>query len=591
MKNGIKILVVEDSPTQAEKLKFILEDENYFVTMAYNASEALNFLNSTKKLPDLIITDIVMPGMNGYELTKQIKSDKNLKEIPVILLTSLSNPTDILKGLECGANNFISKPYEEKFMLERVEYFLLHNKISKLPDKKGYIEFMFKGEKYNIPSDSQKVLGFLISSYETAVDKNLELSRAKDELIFLNTKLDDRVKERTAKLLEEINVREKIEEQLKHTNTVLKAIRNVNQLITHERNPKVLIREACNKLVEGRGYHYTRIVTLDKNNKITDFADAALDNQNKNEIQYKDINDVPYCMRKALEQQEIFIFNNSNEECKNCKACHGKPEYYTVSLRLEFENIIYGIVSVSIPLDIAYDKEDESLFHELAGDISFALATIRRDVEKRKIEESLREIEERFRCVFDNATDGILLADLEDKKFIMPNKEICNMLGYTEEEFLNLSVRDIHPQNAIEYVIKQFEKQERKEIQVAANIPLLRKNGSIFFADINSTPIRIGSKGYLLGIFRDITERKKAEESLRESEERYRNIFENAAVGIFRTSLDGHFQLANPTLVKMLGYDTFDELAQLNLEKDGFETGYQRNEFRELIERDGKIIG
>jgi PAS domain S-box-containing protein len=123
---------------------------------------------------------------------------------------------------------------------------------------------------------------------------------------------------------------------------------------------------------------------------------------------------------------------------------------------------------------------------------------------------ALKESEEKFRAIFDNALEGILLAHPETKKFFTGNNAICSMLGYDLEEIKKLGVMDIHPKEDLHYVMEQFEKQLKKEIMLAKDIPVRRKDGSVFFADINSGPVTIGEKEYLLGIFHDITERREA---------------------------------------------------------------------------------
>lgn len=138
---------------------------------------------------------------------------------------------------------------------------------------------------------------------------------------------------------------------------------------------------------------------------------------------------------------------------------------------------------------------------------------ILRDItEKKSIEEELKQSEQRFEAIFDNALDGILLADAENKSFLIGNKSICQMLGYTYEEIRGLEVMDIHPEERMPYVLEQFEKQSRGEIMLAQGMPMRRKDGSVFYADINSTPIELSGRKYLLGVFRDITERKRAEQ-------------------------------------------------------------------------------
>src|SRR4030042_4233173 len=122
--NKINILIAEDSPTQAEQLRYILETEGYQVSVARNGKEALSLLSKSR--PTAVISDIVMPEMDGYQLCRQIKADERLKDIPVILVTSLSEPRDVIKGLECGADNFITKPYDETFLLSRIRYLLLN---------------------------------------------------------------------------------------------------------------------------------------------------------------------------------------------------------------------------------------------------------------------------------------------------------------------------------------------------------------------------------------------------------------------------------------------------------------------------------
>jgi len=91
--------------------------------------------------------------------------------------------------------------------------------------------------------------------------------------------------------------------------------------------------------------------------------------------------------------------------------------------------------------------------------------------------------------------------------------------------------------------------------------------------------------------FTDVTERKKSEETLKQSEERFRSLYENATLGLYRTTPDGKILLANPALIKMLGYSSFDELARRNLEKEGFDLSYSRKHFIEIIEKEGEVKG
>lgn len=179
-------------------MKYILEQQGYRTSVAGNGKEALALVNERK--PKLVISDILMPGMDGYTLCKKIKSYKHTYNIPVILLTSLSDPSDVIMGLECGADNFITKPYDEEYLLSCINQILMNQEITRSEKFKGSLEFFFAGKKYFINSQRQQILSFLLATYETAVQKNLELIQAQDELRMLNEQLEEKIEERTGQL-------------------------------------------------------------------------------------------------------------------------------------------------------------------------------------------------------------------------------------------------------------------------------------------------------------------------------------------------------------------------------------------------------
>ncbi|MGB2601484.1 MAG: PAS domain-containing protein [Candidatus Omnitrophota bacterium] len=146
------------------------------------------------------------------------------------------------------------------------------------------------------------------------------------------------------------------------------------------------------------------------------------------------------------------------------------------------------------------------------GQVNAAALIITDITERKKFMEELTSI-------FENIVDGVLLADIDEKKFYLGNKTMCQMLRYDQEEIKNLSVKDIHPDEDLPCVIDEFEKQARGEITLAKNIPVKRKDGSIFYTDVNSTPVTFNGKTYLMGIFRDITERRETEAKLTEQKE------------------------------------------------------------------------
>ncbi|MGE5500144.1 MAG: response regulator [Syntrophothermus sp.] len=199
----VRILIAEDSNTQREQLKYVLEKNSYIVDSARDGREALELLKQGE--PDLVLSDIVMPDMDGYELCSAIKAAPAYKHIPVILLTNLSDPHDVIKGLQAGADNFITKPYEEKFLLSRINYVLINKEMrSSSPSSGNGIEIVFGGERYSINSGRMQIVDLLLSTYENAIQKNNELINSNRKLVEVHRELEQKNRE-LLKLNEEKN--------------------------------------------------------------------------------------------------------------------------------------------------------------------------------------------------------------------------------------------------------------------------------------------------------------------------------------------------------------------------------------------------
>lgn len=368
MNSGYRILIVEDSAIQAEMLRRLLADAGYSVNVAGNGLEGLEA--AKKQKPDLVLSDIMMPVMNGYEMCRKLKDGKEMKDVPVILLTQLTETEEVIKGLESGADHYVTKPVDEQFLLSKIEVVLKKPKLYRNDPAQKCIIFDYDGKRFQVRSGRTQTLSYLISTYEDALLKNRSLELLQAQLAGMNAELERKVEERTASLVKEIE-------------------------------------------------------------------------------------------------------------------------------------------------------------------------------ERKRTEEALRVSEERFRAIFDNATDGILLADMENKKFFTGNKMICEMLGYTLDEIRNLGVTEIHPQEDLSYVVDQFERQAKGEFTLAKDIPVKRKDGTVFFADINAYPLRLGGKEYLAGAFRDITERKRLEEAFQAQSRRSEAFFEHTITPFVFLDKDFNFIRVN----------------------------------------------
>jgi PAS domain S-box-containing protein len=138
--------------------------------------------------------------------------------------------------------------------------------------------------------------------------------------------------------------------------------------------------------------------------------------------------------------------------------------------------------------------------------------------EREHVEAALRESEDKFRSIFEQATDGIMIADAQTKKLIEANTAMCSMLGYTRNELIGMSIDDIHPKEYLPAIRELFEKQLRGEISLAPEVAVLRKDGLVFYADINAAHVTLGGRQCHCGSFRDITDKHKLEDQLRQAQ-------------------------------------------------------------------------
>ena len=176
----IHILIVEDSRTQAMALRYLLEQHHFEVVVSENGREAMERLQQRR--PTLVISDVNMPEMNGYELCDRIKRDETLRDLPVILLTTLSEPKDVLKGIQCGADSFVVKPYEENVLISRIEHLLANLPFRTSAARPAFTEIAYDGQRYKIDTARAHSVELLLSTYEEAVRKNGQLAVAQREL-------------------------------------------------------------------------------------------------------------------------------------------------------------------------------------------------------------------------------------------------------------------------------------------------------------------------------------------------------------------------------------------------------------------------
>ncbi len=194
------ILLAEDSPTQAEHVRLLLEAEGYRVDVVGNGREGLERVQSAP--PDLIISDVVMPELDGYAFCRAVKAAERTRRIPFVLLTERNTPADFIKGLQDGADNFITKPFEDDALLERVRRIFENLDLRRQGRLDVEVTLHAGGRQLTINADKQQMIELLFATLEDLVRANGRLAEAQRIIEEYAHNLEAKVRERSEQLLQ-----------------------------------------------------------------------------------------------------------------------------------------------------------------------------------------------------------------------------------------------------------------------------------------------------------------------------------------------------------------------------------------------------
>ena len=254
-----EILILEDSKPQAHGLMGILREEGYSVIAARDGVEGLHALKGSR--PDLIISDIWMPRLDGYGFCEALKKDRELARIPIILLTSLSEPKDIVEGLNAGADYYLTKPYSKSLLLSMVSSIIADRDSCQERNGPQTFEVSTRGKRERVSAHPRQVVNFLFSTFENLVFHNQELSRTRQELKSTNDRLEERIREKTLSLEQEVAERKRANEALKQTlnGTVVALARAVEMRDLYTAGHQMRVSELATRVARELGFSEDRL--------------------------------------------------------------------------------------------------------------------------------------------------------------------------------------------------------------------------------------------------------------------------------------------------------------------------------------------
>lgn len=513
--NGAHILIVEDSATQAEKLKHILEEKRYHVDAVANGKEALAFLE--KSIPELIVSDIMMPEMDGYEMCREIKDDEKLKDIPVILLTSLSDPDDIIHGLECGADNFVVKPYDENYLLTRISHLLTNMELRKSDKVQMGVGIYFSGKNYVINSDRRQILDLLISTFESAVQQNHELKKAKEELKEMNEQLEEKVAERTAALTDEITERKRAEEALRFLQSVILSVSAAKDL---ESALFILLRDVCN--VTGWALGQAWIPSADKT--VLECSPAWFTGMQGMDSFRKVSEEKKFKSGEGLVGQ-VWLLQEPVGLCDFLQDSHflrkEAAQELGLSSLLAVPVFAEGEVVAVLEFIMREPCGSEKAYMNIISAVASQLGSI---IKRKKLEDEKK----RLVAILETTTDLVATADVHGNVLYM-NQSGRKMTGMKEEEHVRQTrISDYHPPHIAKNIFEEgLPSASREGTWSGETVLISRDGGEIPVSQvIMAHNDKNGNTKYFSTIMRDMTQQIEREDALRES---YRRLEEALA--------------------------------------------------------------
>lgn len=250
------------------------------------------------------------------------------------------------------------------------------------------------------------------------------------------------------------------------------------------------------------------------------------------------------------------------------------PDDIESNLRL-FNPLVAGEIK-GFTLDKRYIKKDGSLvyvtihtraFRNAAGTIDHIVTLIEDITARKQAEAGLRESHQELQAIYGGLRDGVLLAESRTKRFVQCNQAMCEMLGYSQEELLSLSVDDIHPPESLPYVLHRFQQQVEGRLRLADDVPVLRRDRTVFYADIAASLLDYRGRPCVIGFFRDVTERHRAQEALERERQSLWQMLQASDHERQTISYEIHDGLAQYLAAAGMQFQTFERLRPSNPEE------------------------
>ena len=327
--------------------------------------------------------------------------------------------------------------------------------------------------------------------------------------------------------IRDITESKKAEQKIIHLNNVLRAVRNVNQLITKEKDRNSLLQRACNILIEIPGFFNAWIALIDSSNKVTHVFEAGIGEAFSAIEKMLKKGKITKCAQKAMLQTEATLIEDPYSTCRDCPLSNSYGNRASMTIRLEHERKVFGWLTVSIPNELV--EGEQELFEEVGGDIAFALYDIDREEKHREAEKRMIKSEEKYHNLVNDMRE--MIGKIEaNGEIVYASPQTFELMGFRPEEVIgkNWFKSYVHPEDFTQIANAMKGATDSQGGFESFDFRMRHKDGHYIHVSGRGKIIKEEGKIKYIASFRDITKRTLAEQELRKSESLYHMAYDRA---------------------------------------------------------------
>jgi PAS domain S-box-containing protein len=566
------VLYVDDEQDLLDLARLYLEKSPEFcVTTRASAQEALDSPLITTC--DVIVSDYQMPGTDGIAFLKAVR--ERYGEIPFILFTGRGREDVVIEAINNGADFYLQKGGDPKSQFAE-----LAHKIHMAVERKRAMDARQESETRFATFFNASPINQMITDYSTArvIDVNDRLLK---EIGLLRGDVVGKTLPESGFILDPAQ-RIKILEQLDREGTVRNAELNIRAL---DGRTWSTLTSMTRVKVHGQELVYIQSIDVTAQKKAQQIIDALLN--------------APPDASFMVDRNGIILTANHAASVRFSLPVQdliGRDAFTLISPDLaDLRRMkISEAITTRKPLVYLDNRTGRSYENHLypvtgpEGD-AIAVAILSRDVtEERQAKEALKESEEKYRLVVEHSHDSIYI--YRDDHFLFVNQQAEEISGYSHKELMKRELWDfIHPEDRKRLKEAASRRFAGGHVSTTFNARILRKNGEVRDAEFFVDLVEYLGRPAILGIARDVTEKKKAEVALRESELRYRTILDTMQDAYFRADTSGRISMASPSAARMFGYDSVEDILGIPA-VSLYASPEVRDEMLNDLKKEGKVV-